>query len=150
TYADGWVEFASKKTAKLCAQTLNANIVGGKKGGWYHDDLWNMKYLKGFKWSDLMEQIQRERNEREAKRRIEDARAKKEEKMFLAGVEKGKAVEGIRRKKAEKGAKPEEDVRRVFRQNRVVADGEEKVEQVQEAKAPKLDANAKKVLSQIF
>lgn len=150
TYADGWVEFASKKTAKICAETLNAQIVGGKKGGWYHDDIWNMKYLKGFKWADLMEQIQRERNEREAKRRIEDARAKKEEKMFLAGVEKGKVVEGIRKKREEKGAAPEVDVRRVFRQNKVVADDERTIAQVQAPKARKLDENAKKVLSQIF
>ncbi|GAD91814.1 conserved hypothetical protein [Paecilomyces variotii No. 5] len=131
TYSDGWVEFASKKTAKICAETLNANIVGGKKGGWYHDDVWNMKYLKGFKWADLMEQVQRERSEREAKRRIEDARARKEEKAFLAGVEKGKVVEGIRKKKEEKKkAKAVENgdtqngqdlqhVRRVFRQNEV-------------------------------
>ncbi|KAI5304176.1 RNA-binding ATPase activator esf2 [Ascosphaera pollenicola] len=150
TYADGWVEFASKKVAKICAQTLNATIVGGKKGGWYHDDIWNMKYLKGFKWADLMEQIQRERSEREAKRRIEDARAKKEEKMFLAGVEKGKVVEGIRKKKEEKGEAPQVDVRRVFRQNKVVADDERTIAQVEAPKPRKLDDNAKKVLSQIF
>src|SRR5699024_9533551 len=41
TYTDGWVEFASKRTAKICAETLNASIVGGKKGGWYHDDVFN-------------------------------------------------------------------------------------------------------------
>ena len=28
--------------------------VGGKKGGWYRDDVWNAKYLKGFTWGDLM------------------------------------------------------------------------------------------------
>ncbi|KAI5296372.1 RNA-binding ATPase activator esf2 [Ascosphaera acerosa] len=149
-YGDGWVEFASKKTAKICAQALNAQIVGGKKGGWYHDDVWNMKYLKGFKWADLMEQIQRERSEREAKQRIEDARAKKEEKMFLAGVEKGKALAGIIKKKEEKGDAPKVDVRRVFRQNKVVADDERTVAQVEAPKARKLDESAKRVLSQIF
>lgn len=132
TYTDGWVEFASKRVAKVCAETLNANLVGGKKGSWYHDDVWNMKYLRGFKWADLMEQVQRERSEREARRRIEDARARKEEKAFLAGVEKGKVVEGIRKKKEEKKkAKAAENgdgqdvqelqVRRVFRQNEVRA-----------------------------
>ncbi|RJE19101.1 hypothetical protein PHISCL_08569, partial [Aspergillus sclerotialis] len=85
TYTDGWVEFASKRTAKICAETLNATIVGGKKGGWYHDDVWNMKYLRGMKWGDLMDQVQRERAEREAKRRIEDSRARKEEKIFIEG-----------------------------------------------------------------
>ncbi|KAI5291677.1 RNA-binding ATPase activator esf2 [Ascosphaera aggregata] len=149
-YGDGWVEFSSKRVAKVCAQTLNATIVGGKKGGWYHDDIWNMKYLKGFKWADLMEQIQRERNEREAKRKIEDARAKKEEKMFLAGVEKGKVVEGIRKKKVEKGEAPKMDVRRIFRQNKVVANDERTIAQVEAPKPREFDENAKKVLSQIF
>lgn len=62
TYSDGWVEFQSKATyvcqwkllmlgfadinyrAKLAAETLNCQLVGGKKGSWYHDDIWNMKY----------------------------------------------------------------------------------------------------------
>jgi ESF2/ABP1 family protein len=30
-YTEGWVEFRSKKTAKICAETLNATIVGGLK-----------------------------------------------------------------------------------------------------------------------
>lgn len=102
TYTDGWVEFASKKTAKICAETLNASLVGGKKGGWYHDDVWNMRYLRGFKWGDLMEQVQRERSEREARQRIEDTRARKEEKVFVSGVEKGRVLDGMERKNEEK------------------------------------------------
>lgn len=161
TYTDGWVEFASKKTAKICAETLNATIVGGKKGGYYHDDVWNMKYLKGFKWADLMEQVQRERSEREAKRRIEDARARKEEKVFLQGVEKGKVIEGIQKKKQEKekrkrgdsvedGAAGESggeqqqkiEVRRVFKQNEV------RTKENRDAKA--LGEDTKRVLGKIF
>lgn len=30
-YTEGWIEFESKKTAKICAETLNATIVGGLK-----------------------------------------------------------------------------------------------------------------------
>src|SRR5690606_32772762 len=56
-FVEGWVEFENKKNAKLCVETLNAQIVGGKKGNYYHDDVWNMKYLKGFKWGDLQAQI---------------------------------------------------------------------------------------------
>lgn len=139
TYTDGWVEFASKKTAKICAETLNATIVGGKKGGWYHDDVWNMKYLRGFKWGDLMEQVQRERSEREAKRRVEDAKARKEEKVFVSGVERGRVFDGMERKNLEKRKKKQEqespqgreddgnvdagkrdvNVRRTFKQNEV-------------------------------
>ncbi|OJD09741.1 hypothetical protein ACJ73_10116 [Blastomyces percursus] len=170
TYTDGWVEFASKRTAKICAETLNATIVGGKKGGWYHDDVWNIKYLRGFKWADLMEQVQRERAEREARRRIEDARARREERAFLAGVERGKVVEGIRRKRAEKAkvvegekaaggnvdgvgageekgfkAKVDLDVRRVFRQNEVLGSGK-----ARDRGEKALDADAKRVLGKIF
>ncbi|KAE8363383.1 Pre-rRNA-processing protein esf2 [Aspergillus caelatus] len=157
TYTDGWVEFASKKTAKLCAETLNASIVGGRKGGWYHDDVWNMKYLKGFKWGDLMEQVQRERQEREAKQRIEDSRARKEDKVFLQGVETGKVLDGMQRKNEEKKKRKMEagdaggqqtkelKVRRTFKQNEVkkgrhtIKDG-----------AASLEDDTKRVLGKIF
>ena len=56
-FIEGWVEFASKKEARLCAETLNTQIVGGKKGSYYHDDLWNIKYLPKFKWHHLQAQI---------------------------------------------------------------------------------------------
>ncbi|GIC85796.1 RNA-binding ATPase activator ESF2 [Aspergillus udagawae] len=159
SYADGWVEFASKKTAKICAETLNATIVGGKKGGWYHDDVWNMKYLKGFKWADLMEQVQRERSEREAKRRIEDTRARKEDKVFLQGVEQGKVLQGIQKKNEEKKKKKGETgagegeaaaaaadlkVRRLFKQNEVKV-GRDKAKDIST-----LEDDAKRVLSKIF
>ena len=56
-FTEGWVEFASKKEARLCAETLNTQIVGGKKGSYYHDDVWNIKYLPKFKWHHLQAQI---------------------------------------------------------------------------------------------
>ncbi|RAL04180.1 RNA-binding ATPase activator ESF2 [Aspergillus ibericus CBS 121593] len=146
TYSDGWVEFASKKMAKLCAETLNANIIGGKKGGWYHDDVWNMKYLRGFKWADLTEQIQRERSEREARQRVEDSKARKEDKVFLEGYERGKVIEGIQKKNAEKGkksGKEEQKVRMVFKQNEV-KHGRDKIAD------PALGDETKRVLGKIF
>ncbi|PYI04334.1 hypothetical protein BO78DRAFT_399010 [Aspergillus sclerotiicarbonarius CBS 121057] len=147
TYSDGWVEFASKKMAKLCAETLNANIIGGKKGGWYHDDVWNMKYLRGFKWADLTEQIQRERSEREARQRVEDSKARKEDKVFLEGYERGKVIEGIQKKNAEKGkksGKDEQKVRMVFKQSEV-KQGRDKI-----AEPGALGDETKRVLGKIF
>lgn len=158
-YTEGWVEFASKKTAKVCAETLNARIIGGRKGGWYHDDIWNMKYLKGFKWENLMEAQQRERSEREARQRTEDARARKEEKVFLAGVEAGRVADGMARKNEEKRkrllaeadafggdpkdsseSKPLPKVRRRFVQNDVVKKMDEDA----------IGDDAKRVLGKIF
>lgn len=45
----GWVEFSDKKIAKQVAESLNNTAIGGKKGDFYHDDIWNLKYLKNFK-----------------------------------------------------------------------------------------------------
>lgn len=48
--ATGWIEFADKKIAKKVAESLNNTTIGGRKGDFYHDDIWNLKYLKGFKY----------------------------------------------------------------------------------------------------
>ena len=48
-FKEGWVEYSDKKVAKRVADSLNNTIIGGKKGSFYHDDIWNLKYLKGFK-----------------------------------------------------------------------------------------------------
>ncbi|KAK3677827.1 RNA-binding ATPase activator esf2 [Vermiconidia calcicola] len=106
SFTDGWVEFVSKREAKIAAETLNGNIIGGKKGNFYHDDLWNMKYLKGFKWSHLTEQIANENAERAARMREEVRKTRKENKAFVEDIERGKMLEGMENKrklKREKG-----------------------------------------------
>ena len=104
SFTDGWVEFVSKREAKIAAETLNGNIIGGKKGNFYHDDLWNMKYLKGFKWSHLTEQIANENAERAARMREEVRKTRKENKAFVEDVERGKMLETMdARRKARTG-----------------------------------------------
>ncbi|KAJ5098080.1 hypothetical protein N7532_005081 [Penicillium argentinense] len=156
TYSDGWVEFQSKATAKLAAETLNCQIIGGKKGSWYHDDIWNMKYLTGLKWDQLMEQMRIERVQREGRQRAEDMRAKREEKAFLEGVEKSRIQQGIektkeaqRKRRLDAGdaaeepqpQKPQEKKpRRTFKQNDIVS----------AKKTESLGDDAKRVLGKIF
>ncbi|KAI9679303.1 MAG: RNA-binding ATPase activator esf2 [Caeruleum heppii] len=136
-FLDGWVEFHSKTDAKRCVQTLNTRIVGGKKGGWYYDDVWNLKYLRGFKWPDLTEQLRVERVAREGRMRVEVGRARREDEGFVRGVESSKVERTkrereIARRRPKEGLKtgvegeqaiptPEEGprVRRHFRQNKV-------------------------------
>ena len=103
SFLDGWVEFSSKKHAKSCAETINGERVGGKKGGWYYDDIWNAKYLKGFKWDDLMEGVRSEERAREERMRVEIRRERRERKAFLEGVEQSKKERGMEKKRAEKG-----------------------------------------------
>ncbi|KAI9797447.1 MAG: RNA-binding ATPase activator esf2 [Piccolia ochrophora] len=99
SFTDGWVEFAAKKDAKAVAESLNASIIGGKKGGYYHDDVWNIKYLKGFKWHHLTEQIANENAERAARMRNEIAHARKEDREFVRNVERAKMLEGMGRQR---------------------------------------------------
>ncbi|KAJ5604049.1 hypothetical protein N7537_007005 [Penicillium hordei] len=123
-YTEGWIEFESKKTAKICAETLNATIVGGLKSSWYHDDVWNIKYLSRYSWEDLMQSVQRERSERESKRKIADAREAKEAKMFIAGVESGRIADGMAKKNEEK----------MKRRLEAAGDGDKELPQPKEAK----------------
>jgi ESF2/ABP1 family protein len=109
SFTDGWIEFTSKSDAKVAASVLNGNIIGGKKGGYYHDDLWNMKYLKGFKWSHLTEQIAAENAERDVRMREEIRRTRKENKAFLEDVERGKMLEGMEAKRKAKGITTDEE-----------------------------------------
>ena len=48
-FKEGWIEYADKKVAKRVAESLNCTRIGSKKGDFYRDDTWNLKYLKGFK-----------------------------------------------------------------------------------------------------
>lgn len=143
SFTDGWVEFVSKTDAKNAAAILNGNIIGGKKGNYYHDDLWNMKYLKGFKWSHLTEQIAAENAEREARMREEIRRTRKENKAFVEDIERGKALEGMENKRKAKGTvtsskKPEREFKQAKAQG---ANSRSK-----EAQQP----DVKKTLSMIF
>lgn len=120
-YSEGWVEFASKKTARLCAEALNAQQVGGKKGGFYYDDLWNMKYLRGMAWEELMAGIREERREEEGRRDEERRKIATATKAFVEGVEQGRRLDGIKRKKKLKVNEEDEHndttVKRTWRQH---------------------------------
>lgn len=101
-FLDGWVEFLHKRDAKFVADNLNAQTMGGKKRGRWHDEVWNIKYLSGIKWNHLVETIQNENAERTARLRVEISRGKSENKAFLENLEKGKMIQGIEAKKKEK------------------------------------------------
>ncbi|KIY01707.1 uncharacterized protein Z520_01845 [Fonsecaea multimorphosa CBS 102226] len=159
-YTEGWIEFSSKKVARRCAETLNATNVGGKKGGWYRDDVWNMKYLKGMRWEELMAGVREEKREEEGRRDEERRIIARETRRFIEGVEEGRRVEGIRRKKATRKGDGEEgpfnhgggggeaavDVKRTWRQNEVK--GKKKGQDT--AGPEKISDDVKQVLNRIF
>jgi ESF2/ABP1 family protein len=151
-YTEGWIEFASKKTARVCAESLNASPVGGKKGGFYHDDVWNMKYLKGMGWAELMAGVREERREEEGRRDEERRAIARETKRFLEGVEEGKRVEGMKRKRAEKskgdGEETKAEVKRTWRQFK--SKGRDARPRTQAQVRPVVDENSRRVLGKIF
>lgn len=150
-YTEGWIEFASKKTAHRCAEALNACPVGGKKGGFYHDDVWNMKYLKGMRWAELMSGVREERREEEGRRDEERRTIARETKGFLEGVEEGKRQDGMKRKRAGKtqtdATDAVDEVKRTWRQSESKGTG---TRTTQSAPKPAVDETAKRVLSKIF
>lgn len=111
SYIDGWIEFARKKDAKVCVDAINGQIVGGKKGGWYRDDVWNAKYLRGFGWGDLMGQVRQEEREREERVRVGVGREGRERGEFLKNLERARVEETrrLKREKREGRARDEEE-----------------------------------------
>ncbi|RFU33732.1 hypothetical protein B7463_g2598, partial [Scytalidium lignicola] len=107
SFTDGWIEFTNKARAKEAVTLLNARIIGGKKGTYYHDDVWNLRYLKGFKWHNLTDQIAAENAERASRMQAEISKTSRENKQFVQNVERAKMLEGIESKKAAKRRKEE-------------------------------------------
>ncbi|KAH6614887.1 hypothetical protein C7974DRAFT_55627 [Boeremia exigua] len=155
-YLDGWVEFTHKRDAKFVAENLNAQTMGGKKRGRWHDEVWNIKYLTGVKWAHLVEQIQNENAERAARLRFEITQSKKENKRFLDNVERGKMESGIKATRERRGegtddalqesntateSKPKKKRRLEFKQHAATSKADKKP-------APGQDVN--RVLSKIF
>jgi ESF2/ABP1 family protein len=108
-YIEGWVEFVNKHDAKVCVAQLNNRQVGGKKMGKFHDCIWNMKYLKQFKWPQLQEMLSYERHLRADKLKEEFAHIRKQDDMYLENVEKSKKHLKAEESRAMKKKKKEEN-----------------------------------------
>jgi ESF2/ABP1 family protein len=109
SFIDGWIEYINKADAKKACELLNTKTIGGKKGTYYHDDVWNLLYLKGFKWHNLTEQITAENMERASRMRAEITKTTKENKVFVQNVERAKMLDGMESKKAARRAKEDGD-----------------------------------------
>lgn len=98
-YTEGWVEFEDKTQAKLAAQLLNGQPMGGKKRSSTYYDLWCIKYLSKFSWDHLTEELNHQRAVMDQKIAAEVAAAHRERDFYLSRVDKAKAVESIIQRK---------------------------------------------------
>ncbi|KAJ2440167.1 RNA-binding ATPase activator esf2 [Coemansia sp. RSA 2424] len=130
-FTEGWIEFSNKKYAKATASLLNNSPMGagGKKNGFYHDDLWNLKYLPRFKWRHLAEQLAGERAVREQRLETEVAQSRRELDAYVSNVERARKIGGIKARReakilaGEKGVRQiEETPRNVWQRDVVVRD----------------------------
>ncbi|KAI0173288.1 Pre-rRNA-processing protein ESF2 [Hypoxylon sp. FL1284] len=154
-YTDGWVEFVDKKDAKKAVDLLNARTIGGKKNSYYRDDIWNLLYLKGFKWHNLTEQINSEMAERTSRMRAEISKSTKENKDFVRNIEKAKMLYGIQAKAAAKRTRNEGSSSKDVSAGSREPDGSQSVSKFKQASVGRkgLDQapeEAKRVLSQLF
>ncbi|KAI1746469.1 Pre-rRNA-processing protein ESF2 [Xylaria castorea] len=153
-FNEGWLEFIQKADAKAAVELLNgttlAEVGMAKKGSYYRDDIWSLRYLKGFKWHNLTEQIAAETAERQSRMRAEISKSSKENKEFVRNIQKAKELEGIQSKAAAKKIRDAENVvatvpeadSRSLRQFKQASVGKKGPEKTSEA--------AKRVLSQLF
>lgn len=109
-YTEGWVEFEDKRVARDVASQLHCTNIGGRGSSYYHDFLWNLKYLPKFKWHQLNEGAIYQRQVRKARLSQKMAQAHRENLFFLEQVEKANAKKKIARRKAEQCAKRGEHV----------------------------------------
>lgn len=108
-FVEGWVEFEDKRDAKTCVAQLNGRIVGGKKKSEFHDCMWTMKYLYGFKWPQLLEMLNYEKRLRMDKLKAEFTHSRKQDEKFLENVNKSNKHKMIEKRKKEKEEKEKEE-----------------------------------------
>ncbi|CAF1114327.1 unnamed protein product [Adineta steineri] len=97
-YSEGWIEFKSKRDAKLIAKQLNNQQVGGRRRTPWYDEIWNIKYLSKFRWTHLHERFQYENEVRKKRLRQEVLQAKREANLYIENVEKGRKLRKLEKK----------------------------------------------------
>jgi len=113
SFTEGWIEFKKKRVAKAVVQNLNGNILGGKKGSYYHDDIWSMKYLPRFKWNNLTEKLAYDSQVRKKRLHAEISQANREANFYIEQVDRNKQNTAIKRKRENKLLKSEDGAAKV-------------------------------------
>ena len=100
-YVEGWVEMLRKRDAKLAGEMLNGRSVGGKEA--FSNDLWAMRYLRGFKFDRLEEEevYKAALHKKQVTQRLNEA--KTDTKAYMERVAEAKRVARQREQKRLRG-----------------------------------------------
>ncbi|EGT38780.1 hypothetical protein CAEBREN_16752 [Caenorhabditis brenneri] len=104
-YAEGWMELKKKKVAKAIAEQIDNTPIGGKTKDPVSSMFWNIRYLSGFKWVHLMEQLQYEKEVEKRRMNVEVAQARRIAAHFEEQIEKGKHLRKLEAKAKASGGK---------------------------------------------
>ena len=107
-FTEGWVEFEDKEDAKRVAAALNGQPVGGRPRSNHRHDLWCLKYLKGFKWDDLTEEVAAQNAARESRLAAEASAAARERDFYLSRVDEARGREAVRKRREAKAERERE------------------------------------------
>ena len=84
--------------------------MGGKKRkNKFHDDRWNLRYLKGFKWANLTEKLVYDQKMREQRLKADMSRANKELQYYQEKAEMAISLNKMEERRKAKLQKLEED-----------------------------------------
>jgi ESF2/ABP1 family protein len=118
----GWIEFLDKQKAQLAVELLHNQPIGtsiGNRRKPFSDDLWSLRYLKGFKWHHLIEEkgrclqfhfkhlftLHRSASEWKQKNRrlnLELSQMARERDFYLSQVERANVLARIKERKMKK------------------------------------------------
>ena len=88
-FTEGWIEFSDKKVARMVALSINntkmsnLNYLDKKKGTFYSEDTWCIKYLPKFKWENLTEKLAYDARMRKEKLTAEVKKENKKKDYYL-------------------------------------------------------------------
>ncbi|KAL3077262.1 hypothetical protein niasHS_013251 [Heterodera schachtii] len=127
-YTEGWVEFKNKRVAKEVVRLMNGRVVGGRRRSAAYDSVWTMKYLHGFKWEHLLEQLNYEQRIEQQRLRTEIVQEKRKADFFAQQVEKGESLKKLEEKILKKCGLWEQ-YQRQHKQLKIVGGEEQKLEE---------------------
>ena len=92
----------------MAGLALNGQLMGGKKRkNQFHDDMWAIRYLSGFKWRHLTEKLVYDQKMRQQRLKTDVARANKELAYYQEKAELAQQLNRIDERRAKKASKDE-------------------------------------------
>lgn len=89
----------------MVAEALNCQNMVDKKGSFYSNDLWSIKYLPKFKWENLTAKLAYDERVRRERLKFELKQDQKTQEFYNEKAEKGREVQRVIRSKKIRGKK---------------------------------------------